>query len=104
MTEVKKSTNDTNGTHCEQLIDISLLGNPSDLGAIIPILKSLNAGLPSLTTGNDEARLDLLQSAYRLVLSLESPRETMLRHCWAQVCHSSLSLSFLLLFLFCGQI
>jgi hypothetical protein len=69
----------------QSLVDISILRNPANLGAVLPTLKSLNASLPILTTSDDDARYEMLRMAWRLVLALETPRETMLRHCWAQV-------------------
>ncbi|KAH6656244.1 S-adenosyl-L-methionine-dependent methyltransferase [Truncatella angustata] len=81
MTAVRTSIN---GFHEAELVDISVLRSPANLGAILPTLKSLNAGLPSLTIDSDDARFVMLQAAWKLVLSLETPRETMLRHCWSQ--------------------
>lgn len=34
-----------------------------------------------------DARLKLLEDARALVNALETPRESMIRYCWAQVCH-----------------
>lgn len=73
------------GAHQAEPVDISIIKEPADLGAVLPTLKYLNAGLPSLATDSDDARSDMLQAAWKLVLSLETPRETMIRHCWAQV-------------------
>ncbi|KAK6212654.1 hypothetical protein LQW54_005075 [Pestalotiopsis sp. IQ-011] len=72
------------GAHQAEPVDISIIQEPADLGAVLPTLKYLNAGLPSLATDSDDARSDMLQAAWKLVLSLETPRETMIRHCWAQ--------------------
>ncbi|KAI1842758.1 hypothetical protein JX266_011079 [Neoarthrinium moseri] len=65
-------------------VDASILKTPTDLGAVLPALVKLNAGLASLTSQNDDARSQVLREAWKLVQSLETPRETMIRHCWAQ--------------------
>ncbi|KAK9778976.1 putative O-methyltransferase domain-containing protein [Seiridium cardinale] len=77
-------TNGTNGVHRHELVGISIAKNPADLGAVLPTLKYLNTRLPSLAAAGDDGRSGMLQAAWKLVLSLETPRETMLRHCWAQ--------------------
>lgn len=38
-----------------------------------------------LEEGDLQARLNLLRSARDLVSALETPRETIIRHCWAEV-------------------
>ncbi|ETS79410.1 hypothetical protein PFICI_09263 [Pestalotiopsis fici W106-1] len=78
------ATNGIKGARQAEPVDISIVKNPADLGAVLPTLKYLNSGLPSLATDSDDARSDMLQAAWKLVMSLETPRETMIRHCWAQ--------------------
>lgn len=61
---------------------------PSTIAAIQSIGDTFNAS-------NNDARMKLLVEARRLVQSLETPRETMIKHNWAQVssCDSCLSSS-----------
>ncbi|KAF7531033.1 hypothetical protein G7054_g9279 [Neopestalotiopsis clavispora] len=78
------AANGVKRAHQAEPVDISIVKKPANLGAVLPTLKYLNAGLPSLATDSDDARSDMLQAAWKLVMSLETPRETMIRHCWAQ--------------------
>lgn len=82
------ATNGSNGVHTEDLVDINIIKTPSDLGAVLPLLKYLNANVSSLLTDNYDARLEFLGAASKLVLALETPRETMVKHCWAHVSKS----------------
>lgn len=86
------AANGVKRAHQAEPVDISIVKKPANLGAVLPTLKYLNAGLPSLATDSDDARSDMLQAAWKLVMSLETPRETMIRHCWAQVTHNSSNL------------
>ncbi|KAF5505543.1 O-methyltransferase [Colletotrichum siamense] len=78
------STNGTNGTKDAPVIDPSIATSPNDLAAVPGLLKELNAGIGSLSTGGQEARHELLLKARSIVQALEAPRETMIKHCWAQ--------------------
>lgn len=67
-------------------IDVSIASEPCDIGSVPDLLKDLSFLQHNLDIGNRESRLYLLNKARRLVQALESPRETMLRHCGAEVC------------------
>ncbi|KAM7214017.1 S-adenosyl-L-methionine-dependent methyltransferase [Rhypophila decipiens] len=54
-------------------IDPSIILRPNDLAS------------PSNNHEYETARLSLVQAAYRLVISLEKPRETMIRQTWANI-------------------
>ncbi|KAK3693452.1 S-adenosyl-L-methionine-dependent methyltransferase [Podospora appendiculata] len=66
-------------------IDPSIILHPNDIAAVPGILGEIvTRGVTALSpTGDDAARLALLESARALVRALEKPRETMIRHCWA---------------------
>ncbi|KAL1855243.1 hypothetical protein VTK73DRAFT_8590 [Phialemonium thermophilum] len=66
------------------VVDISVALAPCDAESVPNIVKDI-AALGNTTESLDEnARLELLAKARSLVLALETPRETMIRHCWAQ--------------------
>lgn len=79
--------NGTNGVSGAQSppVDVSIATSPNDVEAIPDLLKQIVAGVDALETGGDEARHDLLVKARTMVQALETPRETMVKHCWAQV-------------------
>jgi hypothetical protein len=78
--------NGTNGVNGDQpAVDVSIAISPNNIDAVPSLLKDITAGVAALETGGDEARHDLLIKARTLVQSLETPRETMVKHCWAQV-------------------
>jgi hypothetical protein len=67
-------------------VDISIALQPNDSDAVPAILKGISSFGDAPAIGKDETRLALLAKARDLVRALESPRETMIKHCWAQVC------------------
>ncbi|KAL6859799.1 hypothetical protein ACO1O0_003823 [Amphichorda felina] len=57
----------------------------TDPAAVPALIKEIAALGENFTDGSDEdVRLDLLIKARTLWKALETPRETMIRHCWAQ--------------------
>lgn len=63
----------------------------------LPVQKSSKSAITSLAQdlcrmnsldedGNDDLRLKLLAKARALCTELETPSETMMRQCWAEVC------------------
>ncbi|KAI1371935.1 hydroxyindole O-methyltransferase [Hypoxylon crocopeplum] len=58
--------------------------NPCDLGSISTHINIIGDLGTQLANGEDQVRLGLLKSARNLVRALETPRETMIRHCWAE--------------------
>jgi hypothetical protein len=63
--------------------DPSVITKAGDSEAVPGLLKKIN-----LLAGKegDEARQDMKDLARDLFLSLETPREAMIRQCWAEVC------------------
>ncbi|KAK7425773.1 hypothetical protein QQZ08_007749 [Neonectria magnoliae] len=76
-------TTATNGAK-NSLPDVSIATNPNNIDAVPSLLGQIIVGVGALATGGDEARHDLLIKARTLVQSLETPRETMVKHTWAQ--------------------
>lgn len=68
-------------------LDLSIAIHPSDLAAVPALVKTIVKEAESLTPGDDAARHALLINARSLVQALETPRETMIKHAWAQVTH-----------------
>jgi hypothetical protein len=69
--------------------DTSFAAQPADLDAVPGLLNDiafLKGNYNLDLSANREARLYLLGKARSLVQALESPRETMLKHCGAEVC------------------
>lgn len=66
-------------------VPISVALQPNDIDAVPNLIKELQAGLDSLANGGDAVRHEMLLKARTLTQALEAPRETMVKHCWAQV-------------------
>ena len=66
-------------------VELSIVTAPNDITAVSSLLVELKKSYKLLPTKGDEGRKDLLLLARTLVQSLETPRETMAKHCWAQV-------------------
>ncbi|KAK5175023.1 uncharacterized protein LTR77_000159 [Saxophila tyrrhenica] len=66
-------------------IPMSTAISPNDDPAVPSLLASIAALGDRYTTSHDNAsRLELLAHGRSLVRALETPRETMIKHCWAQ--------------------
>jgi hypothetical protein len=61
----------------------SIATEPNNIEAVPTLLKEITEAFDILTTGN-VGRQDLLGKCRTLVQALETPRETMIYHCWAQ--------------------
>lgn len=82
------STNGANGAGAGAgavVVDKAVATKPNNMDAVPSLVKQINAGVDALGTGSDEARHALLVKARNLMQALETPRETMIKHCWAQV-------------------
>lgn len=66
------------------LVDFSVAVCPNDLGSVSALAKSIATDAAELSSGDDAARHALIIKARTLVQSLETPRETMTKHTWAQ--------------------
>ena len=78
-------TNGSNGV----IVDKAVVTAPNNIDAVPGLVKQINSGVDVLSTGGDEARHALLVNARNLMQALETPRETMIKHCWAQVSTSN---------------
>lgn len=67
------------------MADLSIALQPCDLDAVPDYVEQINKLGTQVAEGNVQSRFDLLKAARGLVNALETPRETMIKHCWAQV-------------------
>lgn len=74
----------TNG-HGQAIIDPRVATTPSAPERLAHLQKEIESHSQDYTNGNADARLKLLETARSLVQAMETPQETMLRYCWAQV-------------------
>jgi hypothetical protein len=65
-------------------VDVSVALAPNDIDSIPALLKDITAGVEKLSTGGDQARYDLILKTRTMMQALETPRETMIKHTWAQ--------------------
>ena len=68
-----------------ELVDTAVASSPCDIEAVPSLLDEISALGKDVGNGDREGRLELLEKARSLVRALETPRETMLKHCGAQV-------------------
>lgn len=74
-----------NGVSDAPVVDVSLATVPSDLSSVPALLEDIKSDVDNLAEGDDERRREAAQKARALLLALQTPRETMVEHCWAQV-------------------
>lgn len=65
--------------------DVSIALKATDADAVPHLIKEITALGETFDKEDSDARLKLMAKAKSLWQSLETPRETMLRHCWAEV-------------------
>jgi hypothetical protein len=79
----------------EQLtLDSGITTEPNDANAVPELIQQLQHDLINLQPNEYATRLELPSKARKLVQALETPRETMMQHCWAQVGLASYPLRF----------
>lgn len=66
-------------------VDISVATRPNNIEAVPSLLRDIIEDVNSLKTGTDEDRKGILVKCRTLIRALETPRETMVNHCWGQV-------------------
>lgn len=65
--------------------DMDIILQPSDPESVMNHVQKINELADSLVLGDDSTRIQLVEEARSLARALETPRETMCRHCVAQV-------------------
>lgn len=66
-------------------VDLLIATHPNSAEAIPGLLEEVIKGVNSLATGTEEDRKDVLLKCRALARAVETPRETMVDHCWGQV-------------------
>jgi hypothetical protein len=74
-----------NGKTREEPVDMSVALRPNDPERVPSLIKDISAAGNALNLDDGAGRLRLLEKARDLVRALETPRETMIKHLWAQV-------------------
>ncbi|KAH9899088.1 S-adenosyl-L-methionine-dependent methyltransferase [Xylariomycetidae sp. FL2044] len=65
-------------------VDVAVALAPTDLEAVPALLEEMTSNLKNLNKDDHESRHEFLLKARSLVQALETPRETMIKHTWAQ--------------------
>ncbi|KAL2174027.1 S-adenosyl-L-methionine-dependent methyltransferase [Thermothelomyces heterothallicus CBS 202.75] len=73
-----------NGKPAAPAVDISVALNPNAPERVPGLIQEIAAAGQALNFDDSAARLQLLEKARDLVRALETPRETMIKHLWAQ--------------------
>lgn len=66
-------------------VDLLIATRPNRAGAIPGLLDEVIEGVNNLFTGTEEDRKDVVVKCRALARAIETPRETMVDHCWGQV-------------------
>ncbi|KAG0158638.1 O-methyltransferase, family 2 [Penicillium digitatum] len=66
-------------------MDLLIATHPNNAEAIPKLLNEVVESVNNLTTGTDQDRKDTLVKCRALALAIETPRETMVDHCWGQM-------------------
>ncbi|KAH6884397.1 S-adenosyl-L-methionine-dependent methyltransferase [Thelonectria olida] len=82
-------TNGTNGAVAangidQHKVDVSIALKANDAAAVPDLIKEITALGKGFNADDDQARIKLAMKARTLWKSLETPRETMIRHLWAE--------------------
>lgn len=78
-------------SHTINPIDIGLAVRACNADAVPGLLNELFALEKSSPIDHEDTRISLLTLASSLINALETPRETMIKHNWAQVCSQNSS-------------
>ncbi|MBE3048195.1 hypothetical protein IMZ48_37960 [Candidatus Bathyarchaeota archaeon] len=76
---------DPNASFKKPAVDIPVALKANNLPAVPQLAKNISQLSTAAAEGDEESRLELVEKARQLVRSLETPRETMIKHVWAQV-------------------
>lgn len=66
-------------------LDLSLATRPSNLTAVGGLIQDINDLQKKLVEGDEETRHELVIKTRSLLQSLQTPREQMVQHTWADV-------------------
>lgn len=83
MIELHTTNGSANGSASPPDDNVAI--SPSAPEQLASLVREIESQAKSYARNEPEARLKLVGAAQSLVQSMETPRETMLRYCWAQV-------------------
>lgn len=69
----------------QPFVDLAIASTPNNIEALPGLLEAITIDVNTLVTGGNINRQQLLIKCRSMVQALETPRETMVKHCWAQV-------------------
>lgn len=85
MTRLNGSNGSATNGHAKVFVDPQAAISPSAPGELPRLVKEIQSSSQDYISGDTTSRLKLLEAARSLVYAMETPQETMLRYCWAQV-------------------
>lgn len=85
MGSIGESIKISNRTHSFVQPPTEVATSPNDLNRVPAVIKSIQTLGDGFSALDNNTRIKLLAEARHLVRSLETPRETMIKHNWAQV-------------------
>lgn len=71
-----------------QTIDLSSATRPSNIDDVPRLLEEVNSLQSNMEGGGETARHELVNKVRTLGQALQTPRELMVQHTWADVCHA----------------
>lgn len=74
----------SNGNGVEPKIDSKVAISPTAPEQLPHLLQEVHAQSKAYANGSPGARLKLIEAAQSIVYAMETPREAILRYCWAQ--------------------
>ena len=74
-----------NASFKKAAVDMPVALKANNLPAVPQLAKNISQLSTAAAEGDEQSRLELVEKARQLVRSLETPRETMIKHVWAQV-------------------
>lgn len=70
----------------QRRIDSQIASKPNDIAALPGLLEEVTQGIDALVAHGNVDREELLIKCRSMTQAIETPRETMVKDCWAQVC------------------
>lgn len=68
-------------------VDLALATKPTNIHAVPQLIESINELSRGLAEGGEQSRHQLVIKTRNLMQALLTPREQMVQHIWANVCH-----------------
>ena len=69
-------------------MDFQIALEPNNIAALPVLLDEVTQGVQALIGHGEVDRQELLIKCRSMIQAIETPRETMIKDCWAQVCNN----------------